>query len=542
MFRGESKRGQRRSSLRCVLLCLAVLCLIFGGRLVQSAVLSEQMIALVGGTLIDGNGGVPLKDAVVLIQGNKIVKVGSRNKVKYPKTAKVIDTTGKFILPGLIDMHIHYFDWMGELFLAHGVTTVKDVGNDLLWIETISSEAQQGKVRGPRIFYVGDGLDSPPPARETHVGVDTPQMAQRAVALLRSRGASAIKVREKLTPELLKAITEEAHKLGIPVTGHIRRTDAREAALAGIDGLEHVSGFLQALGLRPREFEPGQNELQTFIADLKAFSQIETVKADELIKLLASRQVALIPTMANWWRIASERREEFAREDAEYAKNPQLAYVPGDVRKQWASSSFYKLKNADDLAQVQAGYKKLQYILMQHYKAGGKVLAASDTFSSVPGLSLQRELMLLVDAGFTPMQAITMATRDNAQFLARGKETGTIVPGKLADIIVLSANPLEDIRDIERVEKVIKDGQEVDTNYHANYSIPTPRPAIKRPVWLEQQLQRSDKSKAGNGQTREAVKSDEPCSSAHAIGQEKEQNHAKASHLHHRCCSCCCRW
>ena len=168
---------------------------------------SEETITLLGGTLIDGEGKAPLQDAVVLIRGNRIVEVGRKNEIEHPKNAKVIEATGKFILPGLIDIHVHYHDWMGELFLAHGVTTVKDMGNDVEWISTISAEIEQGKARGPRIVYVGNALDASPPAMEHHVGLDRPEMARRAVQLLHSRSASAIKVREKITPELLRAIT-----------------------------------------------------------------------------------------------------------------------------------------------------------------------------------------------------------------------------------------------------------------------------------------------------------------------------------------------
>lgn len=449
------------------------------------------MIALVGGTLIDGNGGAPIRDAVVLIKGNRIIKAGS--KITYPKTARVIDTSGKFILPGLIDLHVHYNDWMGELFLAHGITTVKDLGNDTEWIAKVSSQVEEGRVRGPRIFFVGDGLDAPPASIEHHhVALDNPLMAQRAVTLLHDKGASGIKVREKITPELLRAITERAHQLGIPVTGHLRRTDAREAALAGIDGLEHATGILQALGKRPRGSEAGQNEMQAFVADLKAFSQIDESEADKLVTFLAKKKVALLPTMSIFWRMGSERRDDFAREDAEYAKMPALAYVPGDMRKIWETSAFFNLKDPD-LGQVKAGYKKLQALLMNHYKAGGKVLPASDTSISVPGLSLHRELLMLIDAGFTPMQAITSATRENAQFLGRGKDLGTISAGKLADIIVVNADPLNDIRNARALDLVIKDGQVIDTTYHADYSIPNPRPAPTRPLWLERQLKNSEK-------------------------------------------------
>ena len=476
-------------------LSLAIIFLFVCASGTQSEAQSEQVIALVGGTVIDGNGNTPIRDAVVLIKGNKIIQVGSRSKLKYSKAAKVIDATGKFELPGRIDMHVHYHDWMGELFLANGVTTVKDLGNDIVWIADVSAGVEQGKIRGPRIYYVGNGLDTPPPVRDTHVAVDSPAMAKRAVDLLHSKGASAIKVREKITPDLLKAITDEAHKLGMPVTGHLKSIDAREAALAGIDGLEHASGIVQALTDYPRKVTPGQNELQGFISDIKSFSMVDPAKAEELVKFLASKKVALIPTMSSWFRMATERRDDFASEDAEYAKNPQLLYVPDDVKKMWTTSIIYKIKDAGVLAEMRVAYKKAQDLLRAHYKAGGKILAGSDTFLSVPGLSLQREMVFLVDAGFTPMQAIMIATRDNAEFLGKGKELGTIAPGKLADIIVVGADPLADIRNAQRVSMVIKGGQVQDISYHPNYSIPYPAPTLTRPIWLERELQRTEKEK-----------------------------------------------
>jgi imidazolonepropionase-like amidohydrolase len=196
--------------------------------------------------------------------------------------------------------------------------------------------------------------------------------------------------------------------------------------------------------------------------------------------------------------MATDRRDDFAREDAEYAKNPQLAYVPDDVKKMWTTSFIYKVKDPNDLAEMRVAYKKIQDLLRAHYKAGGKVLAGSDTFLSVPGLSLQREMVFLVDAGFTPMQAIMIATRDNAEFLGKGKELGTIAPGKLADVIVVGADPLADITNAQRVTMVIKGGQVVDISYHSNYSIPIATPAITRPVWLEKELQRTEKGHSAN--------------------------------------------
>lgn len=443
--------------------------------------------ALIGATIIDGNGGPPVRNGVVLISGDKIIRVGTKRSVRIPKSAKIIDVTGKYILPGLIDLHVHYHDWMGELFVANGVTTVKDLGNDLDWIARVSALERQGRFVGPRIIYVGNGLDSPPPSKMTHIGLTSLSMAIAAVDVQHSRGASAVKVREKITIPLLKAIARESHKLGIPVTGHLRSVDARQAALAGIDGLEHASGVVQALTDYPRKTNPDQNELETFYSDISAFSLIDPAKAADLAKFLAARKVAIIPTMVSWWRIASDRRDTFASEDAEYAANPALAYIPGDAKKILKTSFVYKSRGADD-ARIQLAYARLKDFLIAFHNAGGTILAGSDTFFSVPGVSLQREIMMLVDTGLTPMQAITAATRDNARFLRKKSQLGTVAPGKLADIIVVGADPLSDINNIGRIEMVMKGGAFQDTHYHPDYSIPLPDPSLTRPVWLEKQL------------------------------------------------------
>ena len=493
MLKAALSSHRLRHHFRIAVFCSALGCLSLHNARPFFATASgqaEQEIVLVGGTVIDGNGGSPIEDGVVVIKGNKIVQVGGKGRTKYPKSAKAIDVSGKYVMPGLIDLHVHYRSWMGEMFLANGVTTVKDLGNDLEWISKVSEDMSKGLAQGPRIYYVGDGLDAPPPARETHVAVDNPMMARHAVAVEHERGASAIKVREKITLDLLQAITEEAHRLNMAVTGHLRSLDAREAATAGIDGLEHATGIVQALSDYPRTVDPSQKELQTVISDLKAFSRIDMKRAPELVSFLVSKKVALIPTLSGWWRMVSDRRDEFAVQDGEYARNPSLAYVPEDTRKIWATSAIYKLKNADDFTGISSGYKNLQEILKLYQKAGGKVLAGSDTLVSVPGLSLQRELLFFVDAGFTPAQAISAATRDNAEFLGMGGQLGIIAPGKLADILIVDANPLDDVRNTQRVSMVLKDGKILDTSYRASYSVPTPEPKITRPTWLDRQLQK----------------------------------------------------
>jgi len=360
---------------------------------------------------------------------------------------------------------------------------VKDLGNDVGWISNISNEIDSGKIRGPRILYVGNGLDAPPPDRSTHVGVTDGASARSAVELLHSKGACAIKVREKMGPELLAVVAEESHKLGLPVTGHLKRTDAREAAFAGIDGIEHLSGFPQAISTAARERHIDEDDRQVLISDLKAFSLIESSAAEELINLLVTRNVAIAPTMPIWWRMATPHRVKFAFEDAAYAADPTLTYIPENIRALWASSTFYEIEDAVELDQVQIGYAKMQSLVLGYHQSRGEVLAGSDTFFSIPGLSLHRELLLLSDAGISPLEVISIATRGNAKFIGKESELGTVTSGKLADIVVVDKNPLEDISNIKSVTLVMKDGQVVDTTPDANYFVSRPKP--KKSWWLD---------------------------------------------------------
>jgi imidazolonepropionase-like amidohydrolase len=446
----------------------------------------------VGGTIVDGRGGPPITDGALVVDGERIVAVGPHDEVSVPAGADVVDTTGRFLIPGLIDVHVHYFEWMGELFLAHGVTTVKDVGNDVEWIATASLEIARDEARGPRIFYTGNGLDVPPPRRDHFIGLVDPAMARRVVSLLAEHGAIAIKVRERLPANLLAPVVDEAHRLGLKVTGHLRATDARTAARAGIDGLEHASGVVQAtidpwLSIDLDTLEE-RDIYAKYVAERKSYGLINSARAGDLMMELADRRVALIPTMAGWWRMASARRDTFADEDSTYAENPSLAYVPEQARSIWSTSKLYQIDDPDDLAQLRSGYTKLTAMLRHHHEAGGSLLAGSDTYLSVPGLSLQRELLFLVDAGFTPLQAISMATLENARFIGCDGDVGSLEAGKLADVVVLDGDPLARVENISRVTMVVKGGNVVDTSYHADYAVPTPRPVLHRPLWVERRL------------------------------------------------------
>ncbi len=453
---------------------------------------AEPVIALVGATLIDGRGGQPVEDAVVTVRGDRIEAVGTRQSVEVDPEASLVELTGRFLLPGLIDVHVHYFEWMGDLFLAHGVTAVKDVGNDIAWIASTRNEIESGQARGPRIYFTGNGLDTPPPRRDHFIGIENDDMARRVVRILHEGGAMAIKIRETMGIDLLRPIVDEAHQLGLPVTGHLRSMSAADAADAGIDGLEHASGLVQStidswLKIDLDTLEKADIYAK-YVAERKSFSLISRTRGETLVRDLARRDVALIPTMSGWWRMASERREQFRTEDARFAEDPALSYVPEMARSIWQTSQLYEVPDADDVAQLQVGYDIVRHLLGIHSEHGGRVLGGSDTFVGVPGLSTQRELLFFVDAGFTPLEAIRMLTIDNAVFMGVADELGSIEMGKLADLLVLDADPLASIDNIGRVSAVYRGGTPVDLAGASHPQMPTARPTMVRPLWVERRL------------------------------------------------------
>lgn len=453
---------------------------------------THETTALVGATLIDGRGGPPVEDVVIVIRGDRIAAVGDRRTVEIDPNATVVHLDGRFVLPGLIDVHVHYFEWMGDLFLVHGVTTVKDVGNDLEWIASTRDQIEAGTARGPRIYFTGNGLDTPPPRRDHFIGLENADMARRTVRLLHEGGATAIKIRETMTPDLLRPVAEEAHRLGIKVTGHLRSMGAAAAAEAGIDGLEHASGLVQStldswLRIDLDTLEKADIYAK-YVAERKSFSYISPSRGDALVRDLAQRDVALIPTMSGWWRMASPRRDQFRDEDAQYAADPSLAYVPEDARAVWRTSRLYEITDIDDLERLKIGFDIVQHLLRLHRSEGGRVLGGSDTFISVPGVSTQRELLFLVDAGFSPLDAITMCTLDNAVFMGADHDIGSVEPGKLADLVVLDADPLASIDNIGRVAAVYRGGTAIDLGAAADPLMPIPRPEMVRPLLVERRL------------------------------------------------------
>jgi imidazolonepropionase-like amidohydrolase len=451
----------------------------------------RAVTVITGATIINGTGQFPIRKGVVVMEGDKIKAVGRQGDVRVPQGARVIDASGKYLAPGLIDMHVHYREWQGELFLTSGVTSVKDLGNPVEWISELGRRQAEGRWRGPRIFFVGNNLDAPPPEGEHHVGVASRRDYEKVMEALHGFGVSAIKVRHKVAPEQLQEITKAAHARGLPVTGHLARTNAMQAAMAGIDGLEHASGVALAAAEAPDRIKTDAKGLRAFLEDLRGFALMNEAKEKALIQLLVEKRVKLIPTLSIRRRAVIEDQGRAALEDAGLARHPALAYVPEPVRQEWSEASLdKKLRETFSVEEkhvMQAGYRRLERFVRTFHRAGGVVLAGSDNLNGAAGLTLHRELESLVAAGLTPMAALLAATRDAAQFLRRA-DLGTIEPGQTADLILVGADPLDDIRDLSKIEKVFQNGQELDVGFHRDYALPPARPQLVRPLLLERLL------------------------------------------------------
>jgi hypothetical protein len=274
----------------------------------------------------------------------------------------------------------------------------------------------------------------------------------------------------------------------------LRRIGAREAVQAGIDGLEHATGIPRSTGSQPKllKTDDPENELVGYYDDLNEAAEMKEENFAPLVKLLVEKKVAIVPTLITWFRVATDRRAAFAAEDATYARIEALGYVPKRVLGWWQTSSISEPPSDNDLQRFRTAYQKMSRFLKLFHDAGGSLLAGSATGDSVPGLSLHREMLMLVDLGMSPREVIETVTRRNAEFLRKDKELGTITTGKLADLIVLDRNPLADIKNIGTVSLVMKDGKIIDRAYHENFAMPVPRPKLVRPVWLELELQKPE--------------------------------------------------
>lgn len=400
-------------------------------------------IALVGGTLVDGTGKAAVPDSVVLVKDGRIVKAGTRNEVEIPKNAQMIDARGKTILPGLWDMHAHFeqVEW-GPIYLAAGVTTVRDCGNELEFITAVRDAIAEGHGLGPRILAAGI-VDGTGPSGIGIVRVDTPEQAREWVDKYHQMGFQQVKIYSSVKLPQIAAATAEAHKLGMTATGHVPEgVTTREAIEAGQDQISHIT-YIMAMLVPP--FPQGTKRADR----LRAFSEVDldsdSVKKE--IAFLKEHHTVVDPTLTIYEMGTANTEKPFSSFEPGAAKvAPELAQALFDVGPPNENSPL-----------VQKMFDKYVALVGKLHAAGVPVVVGTD--QTVPGHSVHREIELYTMAGFTPLEAIQAATIAPARAMGMDKELGTIEPGKRADLILVKGNPLENIHDIRNVEFVMSSGK-----------------------------------------------------------------------------------
>ncbi len=437
--------------------------------------LRSQSLVIDGATLIDGTGRAPVRDSVIVIQGSRITAVGPRGSVSVPPSAQVIRAQGLTALPGLIDAHIHFLDFMPPMFLYFGVTTVFDTANPTEWILATRDALNSGRIKGPRMFATGWVVDGPVARSNrnhpTEIGgyrthVENVAEARAETRRLIGLGVDAVKVHEALTNELLAAIADEARQAGRELVGHA--PDARESALAGMRFIEHH---------RPVTRSTVRGELARDVPE----ADMDPALFDPLIELLVSNNVFFNPTLSRSILHLLSKEREWSELALPFLENPDWRFIPEARRRYWIEAA-RNLPPAPARSEREAlGRRNVEEFVRRFVAAGGKVVTGPDSAgtsgpSNIPGLAMHIEMEALVDAGLTPMQAILASTRWSAELLHREQDLGSVEPGKLADLILIEGDPLADIRSTRNIRAVILDGKVVDTAVDPNFRNPLPRP------------------------------------------------------------------
>ena len=391
-------------------------------------------LAITGATLIDGTGAAPVADAVVIVEGDRITAAGPRAALKIPRGATVVDGRGKTLLPGLWDMHAHYeqVEW-GPIYLAAGVTTVRDVGNEFDFIKSVRDTINAGRGLGPHMLLAGI-VDGDSRSALGVIRANNAEEARQVVTRYKNAGFDQIKIYSSVKLDVLKAICEEAHKQGLTVTGHIPQgLNAIQGVEAGMDQINHIQ-YLPPV-LRAKDQKPNTP------------INFDSPEAQQAIQFFKSHHTVVDPTMALMELILHT------------SDVPVVSFEPGvaKVARELAGPLNNTGQPPAAAEQVKATYDMWMATINALHRAGITIIAGTD--QAVPGHSLHREIELYVKAGFTPMEAIQAATVVPARVMGLDKEVGTVEAGKRADLILVEGNPLESISNIRNVRWVVAAGR-----------------------------------------------------------------------------------
>jgi imidazolonepropionase-like amidohydrolase len=397
--------------------------------------------------LFDPESGKLLPETTVVVAGNRIQAVGHDGEVATPEGAEVIDAKGKALLPGLWDMHTHLGDDDGLLNMAAGVTTVRDMANDIDKLRDLKRRWENGDAVGPRVLMAGF-MDGPGPfAGPTKVLVSTEKDALDWVDRYASMGYVQIKLYSSLDPKLVPAIVKRAHEKGLRVSGHIPNgMIAEEAVRAGFDEIQHVN-FLE-LNFLDRGIDTRTPARFTEVGEHAAELDLNSDKVKSFIALLKEHGTVLDVTLATFEALymapASAVGPTYAGVVDRFPPTVQRGFVGGGLTAPPGHEQRYH-----------DSFRAMENLVLALHNAGVTVVAGTDALC---GFALHRELELYVDAGFSPADALRAATLVPARVMKRDQDLGSVAPGKLADLILVDGDPTSRISDIRRVVLTVKDG------------------------------------------------------------------------------------
>jgi imidazolonepropionase-like amidohydrolase len=441
-----------------------------------------SVLAITHVTVIDATGSAPQSDMTVLLADRRIDTIGPSSAISIPPGAQILDATGRFLVPGLVDMHLHLTgagepsgsrEFFIPLLLANGITTVRDMGGYLESLVPLRKEIEEGKRLGPQIFFSGPYLDGNPPSFQPALVVTNGAEASKHIHSLVEHGVDFIKVQSILSRDAYFDIADICRREHLTFAGHVPDSvTASEASDAGQRSIEHLTCVLRACSsdeprlMREQSFHPRNQQTATQSHAREVAWQRELLrtysdqKAAGLIDKFIRNQTWQVPTLILL------KKDAFPTPDSDPSHDERRKYIPRHFLEGWEKGTQARDKGTtrDEFALRKALLAKSIQFVGTMQAAGVRIMAGTDSAAPYvfPGSSLHDELALLVQAGLTPMQALQAATRNPAEFLGKLDAQGTIEQGKFADLLLLDANPLDDIHNTQKIRAVILRGKVLD--------------------------------------------------------------------------------
>jgi imidazolonepropionase-like amidohydrolase len=392
-----------------------------------------------------------LSDQTVIVDGDRIVAIGPAAKTPAPRGARIIDGRGKYLMPGLMDMHVHLASEADlDLFVARGVTTVRNMWGTPMHL-VLRERVAKGEIVGPTIVTAGPILDGDPPAHDGSLVVKTEDDADRAVAMHKELGYDFVKVYSRLSAPVYRRIFADARAAGLKVAGHVPREVGLEGVIAAHqDAVEHLTGFIDAF---QRSDSPAIGKFDRANMALK-IDFVDEAKIPIVAGEIAAANVWQCPTLTV---VTNKTPDELRRR----LKAPEMRYIAPLQRAIWTPG---REPAADVLARDARENGIHDKTLRALHAAGARILVGTDTGNPwvVPGFATHQELASLVQAGFTPYEVLRAATHESAVFLGQDTRVGTLTVGRLADLILVDGNPLRAVQNAEHIEGVMTRGRWFD--------------------------------------------------------------------------------